>query len=224
MDSPLSYRLSADPWVSSLEPTARSVIISEARPRLYPSGSLVYAQDEDAEGFYGIIGGELRFTRTSSDGRRTTLVQVGAGTWVGELAFLDWAPRMHDAHAVGDTLLAVIPAPKMRQLVSQHPGLRDGLVKLLASHTRRLYAAVDELLFMTPERLLAIRLCERLGEGGSSTISMSQEDIAGLIGISRQSANRILKKLETAGIIKRQYRGFEIVDKDALEARAAKSC
>ena len=127
---------------------------------------------------------------------------------------------MHDAHSAGGCVLAVVNARDMRRLLIQHDSLKEGLIKQLARHTRQLYEAVDDLLLMTPDRLLAKRIAERMA-GGAAEIKMKQDDLAGLVGVSRQSINRTLRLWEDRGLIQRAYGKIIILDPAAIAARAA---
>ena len=220
MDVPHQLALAADPWVRALPPSTREAFIAAIRARAYEDGAEIFAQGDRAVAYYGILSGEARFTKITADGRQSTLAQLGPGEWFGELSFLDDAPRMHDAHSAGGCVLAVVAARDMRRLLASHESLKEGLIKQLARHTRQLYAAVDDLLLMTPDRLLAKRITERMA-GGTTEILMKQDDLAGLIGVSRQSMNRTLRLWEGAGLIRRAYGKIIVLDPDAIAARAA---
>ncbi len=220
MDVPYQFALASDHWVQALPTQTREAFVAAIRARPYPAGAEIFAQGDAAVAYYGILSGEARFTKITADGRQSTLAQLGPGEWFGELSFLDEAPRMHDAHAAGGCVLAVVAAGDMRRLLARHGSLKDGLIKQLARHTRQLYAAVDDLLLMTPDRLLAKRITERMA-GGTTEILMKQDDLAGLIGVSRQSMNRTLRLWEDAGLIRRAYGKIIILDRQAIAARAA---
>ena len=158
MDAPHQLALANDLWVQALPTPTREAFIAAIRACTYRSGAEIFAQGDAAIAYYGILSGEVRFTKITADGRQSTLAQLGPGEWFGELSFLDDAPRMHDAHSAGGSMLAVIAARDMRRLLDQHDSLKEGLIKQLARHTRQLYAAVDDLLLMTPDRLLAKRI------------------------------------------------------------------
>lgn len=220
MDVPHQLALADDPWVQNLPGPAREAFVAAIRARHYPDGAKIFSQGDDAVAYYGLLQGEARFTKITADGRQSTLAQLGRGEWFGELSFLDDAPRMHDAHSAGGCVLAVVSARDMRRLLIQHDSLKEGLIKQLARHTRQLYEAVDDLLLMTPDRLLAKRIAERMA-GGAAEIKMKQDDLAGLVGVSRQSINRTLRLWEDRGLIRRAYGKIIILDPAAIAARAA---
>ena len=215
--------LSANPFVMALPEAAQAAWMGAARIRKYPADTPLFREGDAANGYFGLLSGEVRFSKVTRDGRQSTLAVIGPPRWFGELSFLDGQPRMHDAHSTCDVTLAVIPAPEMPRLLAAHDAIRAGLVAQLARHTRLLYAAVDDLLLMSPERLMAKKLIERAGPGsaghrGPLTVKLSQEGLAALVGISRQSVNRTLRIWEGKGYVIRDYGKIIVIRPEPLRA------
>ncbi|MEM7547400.1 MAG: Crp/Fnr family transcriptional regulator [Pseudomonadota bacterium] len=210
----ISERLAANQWLTSLPEDARAACIAAVRVVKMPANSVIFAEGDAPTGYFGILAGEVRFCKFTAGGRQSTLARLGPPRWFGELSFLDGGPRIHDALAVTPITLAKISAPDMGGLMTAYPAIQQGLIAQLARHTRQLYDAVDDLLLMSPERWLAKRLLEAAGT--AAKVDINQEELARLVGVSRQSINRILRLWEEAGHINRGYGRITICARAAL--------
>ena len=89
---------------------------------------------------------------------------------------------------------------------------------LLCEHCRQAFAAVDDFLLLSPEQRLGKHIITELDSLESNRVMISQQELGALIGISRQSTNKILKSWENKGWIKRVYRGIEVVEYKSLRS------
>lgn len=211
--------LHSDPWLSSLSSHVRTAFVAAVRIKRYGAEAVIFNEGDGPTAYYGILSGEVRFSKITYDGKQSTLARLTAPRWFGELSFLDGGPRTHNAHTVGATSLAVVAKSDMQRLLADHTEIYAGFVQHLSRHTRLLYAAVDDLLLMSPERLLAKKLIEQLaisGSGAGADIDINQEELARLVGVSRQSINRTLRIWEGNGYIQRGYRKIRIEQEQAI--------
>lgn len=198
--------LEKDPWLNSLSNDAKSAVLSAIRVAEFKKGKVIFSEGEEAAAFFAIIAGKISINNVSVEGEQSTLTHLSAPYWFGEMSFLDNLPRTHNAVAVSDVTLGMIPKSEMISLMDNHLDFYKALVGQLCRHTRQVFTAIDDILLMSPERLLAKRILDQLAtDTDDQEVRLSQDSLARLTGISRQSVNRILKVWEGRGVLQRGY-------------------
>ncbi|MEH6548390.1 MAG: Crp/Fnr family transcriptional regulator [Pseudomonadales bacterium] len=210
--------LTENEWLAGLPSQATERLIQAAKVRRFKENQSVQAKGAPADGLYGVLSGEVRVSATSFAGDEIVFTRILPGQWFGEIALLDGGPRTHDAHALIESELAILPKKVVMDLCFSFPEVYRAMVLLLCGHCRQAFTAVDDLLVCSPEQRLARRLLQRSTDSKRLNIEISQQELGSLIGISRQSTNKILKSWESKGFIVRVYRGLEIINIDALRA------
>ena len=214
-----THTLQTDAWLQTLPDAVRQQIIIGAQIKTVTGDTVIFSQGDKPKAYYGLLAGSARISTFTYDGRETQLTRLSAPHWFGEMSFLDGNVRTHTASSIGTATLAIIPASHVRQLLKQYPALYEAFVQQLCRHTRQLYAAADNFLLMTPEGLLAQRVLELLDVADQRQgIHCSQDELARLVGVSRQSINRTLCIWEKKGFVKRGYRQLRVLDAAALQA------
>lgn len=203
--------LETNPWLMTLPNLARQELIRAATVRLVPAQHRVQGKDEAADGLYGLLDGEVRVSASTVHGGEIVLTRLMPGEWFGEIAVLDGGLRTHDAYTTVDSALAILPKAPLLEICQRFPEVYRALVLLLCEHCRLSFTALDEFLIFTPEQRLARRILLRMQESGANRIAISQEEMGALVGISRQSTNKILRAWEANGWVRRVYRGLEII-------------
>ena len=146
----------------------------------------------------------------SLSGKQVSLTYVEPGTWFGDIALFDGLPRTHDAHAHGETTLLVVRKADFMHLLATHVELYDALLRLNCRRLRLMFDALEELNTKPLAARLArqlLRLARSYGvadEQGEVRIglALAQEDLAQLLGASRQRVNQELKALEREGALR----------------------
>jgi CRP-like cAMP-binding protein len=147
--------------------------------------------------------------------------------WFGELPLIDGLPHKHDAVADGATVVLCVPQARLQSWLDSHPVHWRDMARLSAGKLRVAYQVIGE-----PGSVLQ-RLARRLwlvAHGFGSRIAeprqrlnVSQEQLAHMLGTSRQSINMALRSLESSGLIVQRYRGIEVLDIEALRLSATRS-
>jgi len=196
------------PWFSKLSPALRADILGRALVRRLADGVLLTARGTAADEWCGVAKGAVRISSVSLSGKQITLTYAEPGVWFGDIALFDGLPRTHDANAHGDTTLLVVRKADFRELLTRHVELYDALLRLQCRRLRLMFDAVEDL----NTRPLAARLAKQLlllarsygvTEGGEIRIGLqlAQEDLAQLLGASRQRVNQELKGFERDGAL-----------------------
>lgn len=215
--------LGRDAWFGSLPEALRDALLAAGRVKRLRDGAVLHARGDSAEGLYVLLRGAIRISGASEQGRSATLTYIEPGTWFGEISLIDGAPRTHEARAVGEAELLCVPAAEFRGLLTRHPEFGLHLARLLAGKLRQTMAWVEDMSVQP----LAARLAQRLLDlhdhqalGAAGQVSLSQDELAGLVGASRQSVNRELKGWEAQGWIVQRYGRLRILDAAALRSVA----
>ena len=213
-------------WFSSLSPSLRHDILRCAYVKRYPDGDLIAARGEPAEQWIACAKGAVRGSSTTLTGKQITLTYVEPGIWFGDVAIFDGDRRTHDAYAHGATTILCVARADFHKILAQHPELYDALLKLQARRIRLLFGQVEDLNTLP----LRARLAKQLGHLVRSygvpslssnnewriTLQLAQEELAQLLGASRQRVNQELKSMEREGVIRVEPTGLVVCDRDAL--------
>lgn len=212
-------------WFSKLSLPLRQAILSRAVVRRLADGATLTARGSPAEEWVGVAKGAVRVSSVSLSGKEITLTYVEPGTWFGDISLFDGLPRTHDANAHGETTLLVVRKADFRELLNQHVELYDALLRLNCRRLRLMFDTIEDL----NTRPLAARLARQLmllarsygvpeGEEIRIGLQLAQEDLAQLLGASRQRVNQELKALERDGVLRIEPTRLVIVSKDKLLA------
>lgn len=176
-------------------------------------GQVLFLEGEVAEHLYVVVRGRLKVMATSADGGELVLAVVGAGEPLGELSVLDGAERSADAVALEDVELCCVPAEAVRALLERSPGVALAVARELAGRLRRLTGSAADLVFLDLPRRLAKLLTSEDGDG---VAGLAQSELAARLGVTRQSLNRALQRLQGRGWVEVHRGGVEVVDRPAL--------
>ena len=216
-------------WFSKLSPGLRHDILARAVVRRLPDGAMLSARGAPAEEWVGVAKGAVRVSSVSLSGKQVTLTYVEPGTWFGDISLFDGMPRTHDANAHGETTLLVVRKADFRELLAQHTELYDALLRLNCRRLRLMFDTIEDL----NTRPLASRLAKQLLllarsygiEQGDETrigLQLAQEDLAQLLGASRQRVNQELKGFERDGAVRIEPTRLVVLSKDKLLAIAGR--
>lgn len=157
---------------------------------------------------YAIVSGSLKVMATGTDGRDVLFTLLGAGDVIGEISILDGGERSASAVAVEPTELLTLHRRELIPFLEHHPRTTIGLAGVLAAMVRRLSERAEDRQTMplpgrVAKRLLA--LAEQHGQrpivGGPVEVRLAQQDLADLVGATRESVNKLLRAWQEQGIV-----------------------
>lgn len=190
-------------------------------------GSILFKEGDDGEHLYIIIDGKLKLGTSSGDGRENLLSILGPGEMFGELSLFDPGPRTSTATAVTDAKLLSLSHEKVIPWLKQNPEVSLQLLTRLSQRLRRTNEAVGDLVFSdVPGRVAKalIDLGERFGkttpEGLLVNHDLTQEELAQLVGASRETVNKALADFAGRGWLKLDGRSVLIADIERLSKRS----
>lgn len=194
--------------------------------RLNPKETL-FQKGDSGNQLYGILSGSLKVMATGTDGRDVIFTLMGPGEIIGEIALLDGGERSASVIAVEATELLTLHRRELVPFLESHPKAAIGLASVLAARVRRLSEnAEDRQTMPLPGRIAKrlIALSERYGKhpivGGPVEVRLPQQDLADLVGTSRESVNKQLRAWEEQGIIEIGRARVVLKNAEALKAVA----
>ena len=150
----------------------------------------------------------------SPDGMEKTLNTASKGELIGEGAFFDHKPRVSSAKAVTASELTIIDKKILLDLIQKNPPIAFELLEILATRIRLLTTQLDSMTFMQADARIAKLLLDDMVDG---KVSLTHEEIALTVGVSRITVTKTLSRLSSQGILATHYRGIKILDKAGLE-------
>ena len=212
-------------WFSKLSSTLRSDILARALIRRHKDGAQLSSRGDEALQWIGVARGAVRISSVSLSGKQVTLTYAEPGIWFGDIALFDGMPRTHDASTHGETTLLVVHKSDFKDLLKRHVELYDALLRLNCRRLRLMFDTVEDL----NTRPLASRLAKQIlllarsygvsqGDEIRIGLQLAQEDLAQLLGASRQRVNQELKSFEREGAVRVEPTRLVMLSKDKLLA------
>jgi CRP-like cAMP-binding protein len=190
-------------------------------------GSILFAEGDEGDHLYVILDGKIKLGTSSGDGRENLLSILGPGEMFGELSLFDPNPRTSTATAVTDAKLLSLGQTKLIPWLAENPKVALNLLASLAQRLRRTNEAVGDLVFSdVPGRVAKalIDLGERFGkqtdEGLLVNHDLTQEELAQLVGASRETVNKALADFVGRNWLKLDGRAVLITDLERLTKRS----
>ncbi|MGM9486510.1 Crp/Fnr family transcriptional regulator [Ideonella sp. YS5] len=214
--------LGSDAWFAAASAELRAALMRLGRLRRLGADEALFARGQAAEGLCCVLDGALRIRALQADGSEAVLAFVEPGQWFGEISLIDGRPRTHDAVADGPTTVWQVPQPALLEWLEAHPVHWRPIAQLACAKLRMAFGMLEDIAQLPLQGRLAKRLWLLAHGYGArsgpprSTLRLPQEQLALMLGVSRQSANKALRALEARGVIAVRYGGIELLDLDRL--------
>jgi CRP-like cAMP-binding protein len=189
-------------------------------------GGVLFAEGDEGDHLYVIVEGKLKLGTSSGDGRENLLSILGPGEMFGELSLFDPGPRTSTATAVTDAKLLSLGHDEVTPWLKENPAVSLQLLERLAQRLRRTNEAVGDLVFSdVPGRVAKalIDLGERFGKQSDEGLyvhhDLTQEELAQLVGASRETVNKALADFVGRNWLRLDGRAVVILDLERLSKR-----
>jgi CRP-like cAMP-binding protein len=213
--------LDATELFAALPPDVLEQLRTKTTVRALPKGDLLFSQGDASNELFVISEGRIAIATRSSDGRESMVAVLEAGGLFGELGLFDDEPRSADARALTDSEVLALAYDDLRSVLQTRPEILWVIVKLLAQRLRATDEALADAVFLDVPARTAKRLLELAGPDDEFQLPMTQEDLAGLVGASRERVNKALAMFTRLGWVEVTGRSrYHILDREALELRA----
>lgn|SRR5690554_4077929 len=206
--------------------SARSLIALMTRREMV-KGDVLFNEGDNGHALYVVVKGKVKMARTARDGRENLLGLLGVGDMLGELSVFDPGPRMSRAHAVEESVVYELPKEILDDWLDDHLEMSRHLMRALAQRIRRISNTMADLVFSdVPGRVAKaiLDLGHRFGrmERGHVTVrhGLTQEELAQLVGASRETVNKALADFASRGWIDVHIGSVEVYEPERLRARS----
>jgi CRP/FNR family transcriptional regulator, cyclic AMP receptor protein len=207
--------------LGALPPDTLEALRQQSTVRTIARNEVLFRQGEASSELYGIVNGKVAILTRSPDGRESLVAVLDEGSLFGELGLFDEGPRSADARALEETNVLVLSYDVVRSAIDENPTLLWIIVRLLARRLRNTDESLADAVFLDVPARTAKRLLEIAGDADQFRLPMTQEDLAGLVGASRERVNKALSLFTRLGWIEVEGRNrYKILDRQALHDRA----
>ncbi len=211
-----------------VEPEATEALIAAMDYLDLGRGDTIFAEGEDGDSLYIVLKGKVKIARHAADGRENMLAIMGPSDMFGELSIFDPGPRTATAIAVTDARLARLSHAALRPWTSERPKIAEQLLRVLARRLRRTNDALADMIFTDVPGRVAKNLLQMANRFGTRepdgslrvTHDLTQEELAQLVGASRETVNKALADFASRGWLRLEGKSVVILDNLRLARRA----
>ncbi|MDA2958442.1 MAG: Crp/Fnr family transcriptional regulator, partial [Actinomycetota bacterium] len=196
-------------------------ISSIGRKRVLSRGDHLFEAGEDAESMFIVITGRVAIAIANElDKRESMVALMETGDLFGEMGLLDGGPRSAMARAIEPCEVLEIPYDPVEEMLQQNPRVLRGVVRMLADRLRIMDGALADSVFLDVTGRTAKRLLELAGDADEFVLPVTQEELAGMVGASRERVNKAISSFIRLGWIEQHERRYKILLRDRLELRS----
>ncbi|NOY29263.1 MAG: Crp/Fnr family transcriptional regulator [Planctomycetes bacterium] len=202
-----------------LSPEQLAALEARCRMRQFPRGTPVYLPADSADSVMLLAQGRIKIGSFTEDGKQTILAFIEPGEIFGELSLLGTEQREEYAEAVDKSTVILISGEVMQNLLAENPTVSLGVTKLFGLRRQRVERRLKYLLFHSNrERLvhLLLELAEKYGQpsggGVGLRIKLSHQDLASIIGSTRETVTVVLGELQAEGLLELGRRKIRLID------------
>ncbi len=204
----------------ALDPGEMARITAHTSRRPVTRGAVLFTDGDAADRMFIVSSGRVALSRRVPEAKEAIVALLEAGDLFGELSLFDGEPRTAGARALEAGELLVVPYAPVTEVLSARPALLWPIVGLLARRIRVTDASLAESLFLDVPGRTAKQLLELAGGRDEFALPITQEELAGMVGASRERVNKALAQFTRLGWIAVTERRYRILRRADLERRA----
>jgi CRP/FNR family cyclic AMP-dependent transcriptional regulator len=200
------------------EPLRR--ILAEARSISCRRNDVIFSEGDEAGELFVVRFGRIAIGRQSPDGRESLIALMEAGDLFGDMPLFDGEPRSAQARALEVSELLCVPYAPVKTVLEERPQLLWDVVAMLSSRLRSTDSALADSVFLDVTGRTAKRLLELGGDADEFLLPITQEELAGLVGASRERVNKAISAFVRLGWLEQVDRRYRVLDRTQLTRRA----
>ena len=205
---------------ADLDDAALDLIASSSVRRELRRGDILFAEGAEPDHLYVVEDGRIAIASKSDDGRESVFALMERGQLFGEMGLLDGLSRSAEARALEPSQVLEIPYAPVRAAFEERPALLWGVVALLAGRLRSMDAQLADSVFLDVTGRTAKRLLDLAADEDEFQLPITQEELAGMVGASRERVNKAIASFVRLGWIDQADRQYRILDRVQLSRRA----
>ena len=183
-------------------------------------GDVIFGEGDEPGELFLVASGRIAIANKSIDGRESMLALMERGDLFGEMGLFDGLGRSAEARARESSIVVSIPFAPIRALYEERPELLWRVVRMLAGRLRNMDEALADAVFLDVTGRTAKRLLELAGDKEEFVLPITQEELAGMVGASRERVNKAIAAFIKLGWIQQIDRRYVITNRRQLEIRA----
>jgi len=215
------------PLFAALDDEAAAALSASMTECRLARGQVLFHEGESGDTLYVVTRGKVKLARTAADGRENVVALLAPGEMFGELSLFDPGPRTSRASAVTESRLLELGQKELRGWLTGRPEVAEALLRAMASRLRRTNETMSDLVFTDVPGRVAKALLDLARRFGSSSPDgvhvphdLTQEELAQLVGASRETVNKALADFAGRGWLRLEPRAVMLLDLDRLRRRA----
>jgi CRP/FNR family transcriptional regulator, cyclic AMP receptor protein len=197
-----------------------TAIAAAASERTLRRGDVLFTEGEDSDQLYIVTSGRIAIANRSVDGRESVVALMEPGDLFGEMPLFDRLGRSAEARALEPSAVIAIPYGPVRTLYEREPAELWSVVGLLAKRLRSTDETLADTVFLDVTGRTAKRLLELAGDSDEFILPITQEELAGMVGASRERVNKAIASFVKLGWIDQSDRRYVITNREQLSIRS----
>jgi len=195
-------------------------LVAAATEKSLWRGDILFSEAQEPDALYIVISGRIAIANKSVDGRESVVALMEDGDLFGEMGLFDGMGRSAEARALEPSKVAEIPYAPVRDVYQKHPDLLWRVVDMLARRLRSMDEALADSVFLDVTGRTAKRLLELAGDSDEFTLPITQEELSGMVGASRERVNKAISAFIRLGWLSQTDRRYTITNRKQLEIRS----
>ena len=214
---PSTQFLQMQPWFGQLQAAMQQRLVQRVFTKRGSKGAVLLRAGDEVDGWYAVLSGLVKLQSQSAQGRLSVFLGVPGGEWFGEGSAMKTEPRRYDVIALRDSELLCLPRAEFDELRATSLEFNQALVLQMNMRLAQAMSIIEAGRIRSAEQRVALYL-SRLFWHGMRKLNLSQEELGYLVGLSRQTVNRVLKLLEQEKLVSLEFGRVGILDEDGLVA------
>jgi hypothetical protein len=213
--------LSSVEFFKGFEGDAFEAVAASAKSMDFSRGGVLFTENDPASELFVVVSGRIAIANRAFDGRESVIALMERGDLFGEMPLFDGMARSAEARALEGSEVIAIPYAPLRLIYQSSPELLWNVVAMLAARLRSTDEHLADSVFLDVTGRTAKRLLELAGADDEFSLPITQEELAGMVGASRERVNKAIASFVKLGWIEQSDRRYRITNRDQLALRAS---
>lgn len=217
----MTVQYTGSDWINQLPELERNATFARMRTITRKKGELIYSQGVTHDALWQLRSGTVRVSNQTPDGKEVIFAIFYSGDCFGEICLLDGLPAANTAVAIEPVELAELKKSDFDELYREYPAFADQLTRLMCSRVRHMLAFYTDVTLLSLEQRMASRILyinsDHPSPGVAGELQFTQQDLANMVGATRQAVSKVLNKWHEEQMISLEYGRIKVLLPKALE-------
>lgn len=204
-------------YVQGLQDQDLERLAERCMEQRFDRGEIIVLEGDPCPGLYFVVEGRVKVFKLSPEGRELILRVMGPGETFNDVPAFDGGPNPASVGGMEPSVIGLIPAAEIEHLVQEHPLVARHMLRLFAGRLRAFVDLVAELSLLSVEARVAKLVLVSSQNTDRTHLRITHQDMAAMVGTSREVVTRALRSLEDRGAIRREEGSIRVQDRRLLE-------